>query len=297
VIIINDKPGQLCNQLWSYAPLIARALKYKVGFLTLYFEDNYHHFENLNYYNEIKFGLIKVDILDIYFRKILLNLVRRLPNSLLLMMNVFVDKKNWKVETWSEVNLKKDKVIIFTGTSYRRKDIELLNEFHVELTKIFRPKQVHIDKVLNRFSPQKLKYDIIIGVHIRRGDYIDFFNGQYYYDDKTYLQYMTKINKELNLMGKKVAFLICTNENINLKNFDQLSTFQISNASSIEDLYALSLCNYIMGPPSTFSMWASYYGKVPLRFLKYKNERIKLSEFSEIVAQDIFANGKTLIHV
>jgi hypothetical protein len=29
-------------------------------------------------------------------------------------------------------------------------------------------------------------------------------------------------------------------------------------------MYVLAACDLILGPPSTFSIWASYYGQVPL---------------------------------
>lgn len=33
---------------------------------------------------------------------------------------------------------------------------------------------------------------------------------------------------------------------------------------TVEDLYALAECDYLIGPPSTFTVWASFYGNVPL---------------------------------
>jgi hypothetical protein len=41
----------------------------------------------------------------------------------------------------------------------------------------------------------------------------------------------------------------------------------------IEDLYALASCDYIIGPPSTFSQWASFYGNVPRYMVNYKAEQ------------------------
>jgi hypothetical protein len=30
------------------------------------------------------------------------------------------------------------------------------------------------------------------------------------------------------------------------------------------DLYSLARCDYVFGPPSTYSQWASFYGNKPL---------------------------------
>ena len=65
----------------------------------------------------------------------------------------------------------------------------------------------------------------------------------------------------------------------------------------IEDVYALSQCDYILGPPSTFSMWASFIGDVPLRIVKYANENITLDQFSPILYQNVFKNGERFHHV
>ena len=57
------------------------------------------------------------------------------------------------------------------------------------------------------------------------------------------------------------------------------------------DLYALSRCDYIIGPPSTFSQWASYYGHVPLRFLRWKGDEISMSEFLPFIYLDRSEKG------
>ena len=32
----------------------------------------------------------------------------------------------------------------------------------------------------------------------------------------------------------------------------------------VEDIYALAECDYVVGPPSSYTMWASFYGDQPL---------------------------------
>jgi hypothetical protein len=75
-------------------------------------------------------------------------------------------------------------------------------------------------------------------------------------------------------MARKIAYVICTNE----KNISFVAggNFTIFNEERhfVEDLYLLSKCDYIMGPPSTFSGWASFYGNVPLYMLKEIDTKI-----------------------
>jgi len=40
---------------------------------------------------------------------------------------------------------------------------------------------------------------------------------------------------------------------------------------TIEDLYLLGYCDYIVGPNSSFSQWASFWGGVPLHVLDWKS--------------------------
>ena len=45
----------------------------------------------------------------------------------------------------------------------------------------------------------------------------------------------------------------------------------VSNGSWIDDQIALQKCDLLIGPPSTFTMWASYLSEIPLIQLKSKN--------------------------
>lgn len=296
MIIINDKPGQLCNQLWSYAPFIGCCLEYETNFLTLYFENNFHLFENLNTNRNIKFGYFHQGRMDIYFRKALLRYIRIIPNALLKSLNIYVDKKNWKNENWEESLFRKKNKVIFVGAGCHRKNNSYLNKYHTEICKIFEPKKAYKEAVLASLKEQRSHFDVIVGIHIRRGDYKDFLGGIYYYQDETYLKFMSMIRDELHSSGRKVVFLLCSNEKLEKEAFSNVDTFQIPAEQAMTDLFALSQCDYILGPPSTYSMWASYYGKVPLKFVKNEHEQINLVHFSEIIAQDTFANGNILVH-
>jgi len=297
MIVVNDKPGQLGNQLWANAPLIARALKYKRKYINLYFDDNRHHFENLNRYKNIKFNYFKSPLLDVYLRKILLKLARNAPGWLLKRVRIYADKVNWKKETWDDNALQKKQGIFIMGSGYRRNNRTLLDQYHAEIKNIFQPKQVFTSRVKDLFDTQRKYHDVIIGVHIRRGDYKEFLNGAYYFDDQTYLNYLRSLKEQFVNPGQNPAFLLTSNEELNLDYFSEMDIFQLEKPSVIEDLYALSCCDYIIGPPSTFSMWSSYIGKVPLRFIKHKNEDIRLSVFSRIIEQDVFENNTILEHI
>jgi hypothetical protein len=47
----------------------------------------------------------------------------------------------------------------------------------------------------------------------------------------------------------------------------------------VGDLYALARCDYIMGPPSTYTQWASFYGNQPLYHLRSGDDRVEREKF------------------
>lgn len=114
----------------------------------------------------------------------------------------------------------------------------------------------------------------LIGVHIRRGDYKKWKGGIYYYDDNVYKKHIENISLQLVKQGnEKHMFLIFSNDVVEFKQSDNLI---ISNEDWYIDHHVMSLCDYLIGPPSTFTLWASYVGQVKLFHLYDSNEKIIL---------------------
>jgi hypothetical protein len=73
--------------------------------------------------------------------------------------------------------------------------------------------------------------------------------------------------------NKKVGFVICSNEPINYDLFHEMTIFR-SNNHVLEDLYTLAACDYLIGVPSTYLYWASFYGEKPVYVMKNNNKTI-----------------------
>lgn len=100
----------------------------------------------------------------------------------------------------------------------------------------------------------------IVGLHVRRGDYVRFEEGRYHYEAEIYEKLMDSC---LELFpGRRVTFVVCSNEPVTL---DPPPGARLVPGPGDEfaDLHSLSLCDLIVGPPSTYSMWASFVGRVP----------------------------------
>ena len=104
------------------------------------------------------------------------------------------------------------------------------------------------------------KGDFLIGVHIRHGDYETFANGMMFYSIEQYASLM-QLTMDL-FPGRNVTFLICSNVSVALEPFRGLSV-SLAPGHPAVDLYSLAECDAIIGSPSTFSEWASFYGCVP----------------------------------
>lgn len=115
----------------------------------------------------------------------------------------------------------------------------------------------------------------LIGVHIRRGDYKKWKGGIYYFNDDVYKEYMVSISKQLNQQGKeKHLFVLFSNGELSFKQSDNIL---ISNESWYIDHHLMSNCDYLIGPPSTFTLWASYIGNAKLFHIYDCKERLDIN--------------------
>ena len=124
---------------------------------------------------------------------------------------------------------------------------------------------------------------VLVGVHIRRGDYATFADGQYYYDNPAYARFLRALLPQLGA-ETRVEFLLCSDETLDLAAFPGLAVHAAS-GHFVEDLYALAACDYILGPPSSYSMWASFYGETPLCHLHSPTQEICLADFAVFLDQ------------
>jgi hypothetical protein len=104
----------------------------------------------------------------------------------------------------------------------------------------------------------------LVGIHMRRGDYQTHCGGKYYYSWSDYNCLMQRISE---IITDKMTFLLCSEETIPMEAFQGFEV-KMGPGSPVEDMYALSGCDYLIGPPSSFSGWASFIGNVPIYFME-----------------------------
>jgi hypothetical protein len=276
-VIIVDKNGQLGNRLFLFAHFISNSLEhnYKLYFPT--FNELSKYFENThkNRYGDypIRSRFFKSNFLNniclLKLKFIIAVLFRSAPATIWYRIIRLYKRHDLNIKEYSFYDIdveeefcKSKNILLLQGWSYRSPKSVIKHKDKVR--PLFKLKKEWSDRVENFLNQNKTGCDLLIGVHARRGDYKTFFDGKYYYDDKTFRDYMLQV-KSL-FPEKKIRFVVTSNEKISLNKIEGCDIVY-PNGHFIEDLYILAGCNYIIGPPSTYSQWASYYGNTPLRIL------------------------------
>jgi hypothetical protein len=135
----------------------------------------------------------------------------------------------------------------------------------------FKPRQEYVQKVGDFVTSLKKKYRKIIGVHIRHGDYKTWNDGKYFYSFQEVRQIL---NQFLGMQDNKsdIVFILCSDAKIDSIVFDGLNYVE-GLGSEIEDLYALSRADMVIGSNSTFGSWAAFYGNIP--FVQFSKQPIE----------------------
>lgn len=116
----------------------------------------------------------------------------------------------------------------------------------------------------------------IVGVHLRRKDYRSYSNGDLYFDDNTVRGWLEQLNSE-----RKCVFLLFSDEEIDMNQYEGLPVLS-PKGSPGEDLYMMSLCDYLIGPLSTFSWVAHFLGDNSICYMK-KDSNASFEKFNKSV--------------
>jgi hypothetical protein len=274
--VICDAPGQTCNRLWTYVASVAQCIAEHKKMVIIFFDWTIEDFPNLLHCPFIYFPLWHKWYLE-------------RGNGW----------NNYKGLTWKVTHNKKwDKIFKFLGFKKgwdTMDDTRYLNQVKKELQYIFRPRQEIVNKAEAMIANIRKEADIIIGVHIRHGDYKTFKNGRYYYTLEEYHSFMIKIQQLFK--SQKVAFFISSNENFTTDIFVDCNCYRFGKEKSgdILDLFTLSICDRIVGPWSTYSRWASFIGEVPLCCIKERGQEFLNDSFSIITDFYHFETGENTV--
>ncbi|MFC2124881.1 alpha-1,2-fucosyltransferase [Bacteroidota bacterium] len=293
MVIIGKKFGRLANRLWIFSYFAANSIAYGYKLLYRNFDEFIWYF-NATRTNDfdgypIKTRITRIIPLDYFLYWLMQAVIESIKNIKPIFSFYIIKKVERKGEGYdlndSEfVNNAGKKLVITRDGGFYFRDNRNLKQYKEHILRFFSPREKHMARINTLIGEGRKKADIIVGVHIRKGDFAKWKNGRWYYENTTYATCMESLKQHLEEDGKRILFLIVSDEPVNQDDFQAFHTV-LGTGHLIEDLYALASCDYIIGPPSTFTLWASFYGEKPLWFIEYPDQKPALSDF--FVAEEI----------
>jgi len=188
-------------------------------------------------------------------------------------------EKGINIDSKEFLEISRHKIVIAEGPAFRGYLSMVKHEKTIR--EVFTPYSCYLESPKKLTKEVKSKNNLCVGVHIRRGDYKVWKNGIHYHTDEIYAEFMHKFT---NLYpDQKVGFLITSNDTVNLEKFKNLEC-RVAGGDLIEDLYTLGMCDFIIGPPSSYSRWASFWGGVPLGVMENENHQWRKEDFIKVTA-------------
>jgi hypothetical protein len=267
MIIIASKVGQLGNSLILYANLLAFGKEHGLRVFNPAFYNYQSYFKFTCGRNRFLWRMMY--LVFYYARKVLRGLKSSRVKALDYSESVNLDDPDC-------LPYARSGFVFIQGWRYR--GVGLLSRYRDLLTAYFSPAPFYAAQIDNFFRQHFEADEVIIGLHIRLGDYKEFEDGKYYYSAAQYMAVSQKIARLFP--GKKIHFLLSSNEKINLPAFVYPGArFTPAPFHELVDMYCLARCNYLSGPPSTYTMWASFFGEVPLYMIHDTGKEISLDDF------------------
>jgi hypothetical protein len=129
------------------------------------------------------------------------------------------------------------------------------------------PGEEHLSVAHSFITPLREKHDKLVGVLIRQGDYRTWNDGKYFFESSRYKELMEAYAAKFP--SQDVGFVIASDEQQDEEVFaDDSFTFATGEAVGpghyVENFAELSLCDEVLTPPSTFSVFAAILGESPV---------------------------------
>jgi hypothetical protein len=176
--------------------------------------------------------------------------------------------------TTAEQEMVSRKNLIVEGWYARWYDLFL--KYKADIIRLFA-----FDDNIEQHTSKLLHEGLRIGVHIRRGDYANFYGGRFLYSDEQYLSVIRSFIQQHP--NEQITIYICGNDpNLNHDYYLQMLShckviFPEGNPG--QDLCLLSHCHYLIGAPSTFTLVAAMYRDTPLYWIEDPTLPVKSDSF------------------
>lgn len=247
MIYVRDK-GQMCNNILQYGHVYSFAREHGRKVMSMRFAYKYpwFHICDTRYHNPVRYALAK-------------------GCAAAGLMPVVSYDTPGEASAEKERRILSSRNVMVQGWEVRFYDLFLKYADEIRDLFCFHDDVVHAVDPLIEDGDKTIR----VGLHVRRGDYIRWNNGRYFFSDNQYAAVAARI-AALH-PGQKVTFYVCSN-NPDLDQEVYRRTLPdagwiFPKGNPAEDLCLLSRCDMLAGAPSTFSLVAAFYRDLPLYWI------------------------------
>ena len=249
MIFARDK-SQMCNNLLQYAHVYAWGREHGRKVISMRFSYKYQYF-HICHTNLTGFGW--------YLFAKYMAAIRLLPTA-------SFKHRDCNREALERKMLRHRNIVV-SGWFVRYYDLFL--KYRDEICELFTLDDQYTAPVkakMQEVEQNSREKTVRLGVHIRRGDYAQWRDGQFFFSDEVYAAHINRF-AEMHPDETLHVYLSTNDPSVNEEHFQKLCPkvcIHHLQGSAPEDLFMLSECDYLIGPPSTFSMVAAMYRDIPL---------------------------------
>ena len=295
MVVISQKPGQLCNRLFVFAHFAANALEHGYAVLDPALDEYADLINGPSRQLLIRFpasphrpvfsGAFATRVRRV-FRKLLYRVANKAsriaqtrPFRRLSKVRVLEGSRSAPIDLSCEDRHPVPRTAAASFVrGYFYHDKKNLHEHRHALLDYFGPTPHDARMVDHYIEAARKQAKTLIGVHVRQGDYADFRGGKYLFSLEAYAAVMSELATQL---PSGSLFVVCTNGVLDPGVLTDIK-WQQGPGGIATDLYALSRCDYILGPPSSYSRWAAFYGDVPLMVLEDPDRVVTVDDFRSV---------------
>jgi hypothetical protein len=272
VLVIADHCGRLGNRLWTFANALAWGMENGCSVLAPGFAEYAAHFPELARHSRTP-GWLAPGCLG-----------RRLAATTPASAWKLLFRLNLRLRAWPYLavpdgealdldsagrpaSMRSAPLVFLTGL-YSLASVSL-RKHSESVRSLFRPTDALRRQAEAVVGAARHTSDVVVGIHVRQGDYRIYCGGVMFYTSEEYADQMRRLQSLWP--GRAVAFVVCSDEPQPPEAFAGLDVHW-GPGTPVADLHSLALCDDIVGPSSTFSRWASFWGEKPLWRMDWKAE-------------------------
>jgi hypothetical protein len=276
VIIVLRQRSQLSNRLVALAALMGFCLEHRIRLVVFSLSDYRELFAADGSSQGIRIVMLPRPLYGIGIRILstpwIRKLVERLPS-----IRYFNGRRTWvDVEVAS---LKQGLWIIDGHGDWCSLMPKISDEAAVTIRQMLRYQPEWRSQALECHAELSNSCDLLIGVHARRGDYASHRGGRWFYTEEEYLHWIEQAKARLrSATQQRVHVVVCSNEPGFLQNKSRPDLHLSKLRTACGDQLLLSMCDVIIGPPSTFSVWAAFLRDTPLLHIFNREQQLSRTQ-------------------